>query len=205
MFETLFRYPGPIRRHREGPLAAERSEYLSELAAQGVARGTLLRRASYCLCVAVELQHWSADQCFDEAEVEALAAAWAANRSALGRASSPRWPKQQFQFAATDFLRSLGRLRLAEAPAPRPYDAELAQFIAAQQEGRWLSEATCQSAKWQVRRFLDYLEQRGIALGDIAATDIDAFYELVAQRCNLSSERLKCIGCVCTLAEEASA
>jgi len=39
MFETLFTYPGALRRHRDGPLAAERAAYLRDLAAQGVARG----------------------------------------------------------------------------------------------------------------------------------------------------------------------
>ncbi len=56
MFEKLFTRPGALRRHREGPLATERAEYLSTLAAQGMARGTILRRSSFCLCVAVELQ-----------------------------------------------------------------------------------------------------------------------------------------------------
>jgi len=142
MFETLFTCPGVLRRHREGPLAAERAAYLSELAAQGMARGTILRRSSYCLCVAVELQRWPSHQCFDEDDVEALAAAWAAKRSARGRASSPRWPKEHFRFTATGFLRSLGRLRAAPAAEFGRYDAELADFITAQQEGRWLSEET---------------------------------------------------------------
>jgi site-specific recombinase XerD len=65
----------------------------------------------------------------------------------------------------------------------------LAEFIAAQQEGRWLSEVTCQSARWHVKRFLDYLEQRGIALGSVAATDIDAFFEHMAQRWSRNSLR----------------
>ncbi len=189
MFETLFTCPGALRRHREGPLAAERAAYLSELAALGMARGTILYRSSYCLCVAVELQQWPPDRCFDEDEVEDLAVAWAAGRSACGRASSPRWPKENFRLAAADFLRSLGRLRPAQAPETGRYDIELADFIAAQQEGRWLSEATCRSARWHIRRFFDYLEQRGVALGDVAPTDIDAFFEHMAQRWNRSSLR----------------
>ncbi len=43
MFETLFSYPAVLRRHRDGPLAAERAAYLEGLATQGTARGTLLR------------------------------------------------------------------------------------------------------------------------------------------------------------------
>lgn len=182
MFETLFTCPGALRRHREGPLAAERAAYLQGVADQGMARGTILRRSSYCLCVAVELQGWPADHCFKAAEVDQLAEAWAARRPAIGRASSPRWPKEHFLFTATEFLRSLGRLRPATAAEPGQYDTGLAEFVAVQREGPWQSEATCRSARWQITRFLDYLEQRGVRLSDVAATDIDAFFEHVAQR-----------------------
>ena len=78
MFETLFTYPGVLRRHREGPLAAECAAYLSELADRGMAHGTILRQSSYCLCIALALQRWPPDRCFDEAEVELLAEEWAA-------------------------------------------------------------------------------------------------------------------------------
>ncbi len=111
MFEKLFCSKAVLRRHLEGPLSAARAAYLEELAAQGMARGTLLHRASYCLCIAVELQRWPPDHCFDEEEVSSLAAAWAAKRVAAGRASGTKWPETQFRFAATDFLRSLARLR----------------------------------------------------------------------------------------------
>ncbi len=100
MFETLFTCRGALRRHREGPLSTEPAAYLSGLQTQGMARGTILRRSSYCLCVAVEIQRWPPNHCFDEDEVEALATAWATERLACGRASSPRWPKESFRFAA---------------------------------------------------------------------------------------------------------
>jgi hypothetical protein len=38
MFETLFSCPSALRRHREGPLAAERAAHLRSLAAKGMAR-----------------------------------------------------------------------------------------------------------------------------------------------------------------------
>ena len=106
-----------------------------------------------------------------------------------GRASSPRWPKAQFRFAATDFLQHLGRLRPSPAAEPGRYGAELDDFIAAQQEGRWASESTCHSARWQITRFLDYLEQRSVALAAVAPADIDAFFEHMAQRWSRSSLR----------------
>ena len=64
MFETLFTRPGVLRRHLGGSLAVERASYLSDLAAQGIARGTILRRSACCLRVAVELERWPADRCF---------------------------------------------------------------------------------------------------------------------------------------------
>ena len=187
MFEKLFTYPGVLRRHREGPLAAERAAYLSELADRGMAHGTILCQSSYSLCIAIALQRWPPDQCFDEAEVELLADEWAAQRAAAGRASSPQWPKAHFRFAATDFLQYLGRLRPTPAAEPGRYEAELDDFIAVQQEGRWASESTCHSATWQITRFLDYLEQRSVALATVTAADIDAFFEHMAQRWSRSS------------------
>jgi site-specific recombinase XerD len=189
MFETLFSYPGVVQRHREGPLAAERIAHLQQLADIGIGRGTLLRRCAYCLCVAIELQRWPTGRSFDAGEVDRMAAEWAAGRVCRGRASDPRWPAEHFRIAATDFLQSLGRLRAEPAPAPERYEAELAEFIVAQQEGRWQSEATCRSGRWQVRRLLNHLEQRGVALKDVQAVDVDAFFEHMAQRWSRSSLR----------------
>lgn len=182
MFETLFFYPSVLRRHRDGPLAAERAAFLRSLAAQGMARGTLLRCARYCLCVAEYLKRWLLPRPIDAQEIDTLARRWAAERVASGRASSPRWPAEHFRFAATAFLRSSGRL---QPPVPKPpgtYDDKLADFIAARQETHWQSAATCSSALWQVRRFLDYIQQRNVRLADVTASDLDAYFELMAAR-----------------------
>jgi hypothetical protein len=45
MFEDLFAYRTVVARHREGPEASRRLRYLEHCAAQGAARGTLLRIA----------------------------------------------------------------------------------------------------------------------------------------------------------------
>jgi len=190
MFETLFTYPSVLRRHQEAPLADERQTYLGGLAAQGLSQGTLLRRARYCLCVAVELERCRPGRLLSQDEVDQLALEWAAQRVASGRASSAKWPKEHFRFVAGEFLRSLGRLRITPDVEPRQYDAKLDQFVAAQQEGPWQSEATCQSARWQITRFLDHLERQDIALVDVTATDIDAFFEHMAQRWSRSSLRV---------------
>ena len=116
MFATIFTHPGALRRHSEGPLSAERALYLVDQAAQGLARGTILRRASCCLRVAEELREWPEDHCFSHEEVASLAAAWAARQCASGHSSSAKWPEANFRPVACDFLRSLGRLRSPAQP-----------------------------------------------------------------------------------------
>ncbi|MBI5527454.1 MAG: site-specific integrase [Deltaproteobacteria bacterium] len=187
MFETLFSYPAVLHRHRDGPFAPERAEYLQRLSAMGMARGTVLRHARYCLCVAVELQGRPRDHCFTEEEVEAIAAGWAAGRVRQGRASGTRWPAEQFRSVAREFLFAIDRLRSSAPSAPSSYNAKLSEFVAAQQGGRWHSAATCQSATWQVRKFLGYLDQRGLALEHVTATDIDAYLRHMAPRWSRTS------------------
>jgi integrase/recombinase XerD len=182
MFERLFTYPCVLRRHREGPLAAERAAYLEGLVAQGMAPGTVRRRAAACLHVADRFQPWPADHHFTEEEIEALAAQWAVERVGSGHAAGLRWPKEHFRFAALDFLRALGRLRAPPTPPPGRYEDELAAFLAVQREQRWLSQATCASAAWQIKQFLKHLDQRGIALGEVTATDVDTYVRLMAER-----------------------
>ncbi|MCP5070868.1 MAG: tyrosine-type recombinase/integrase, partial [bacterium] len=188
MFERLFSYPTVVRRHREGPLAAERAAYLEGLVTDGMALHTILRRASDCLHVAEELERWPPDHCFTIVEVEALATALAAARVDSGRASGPRWPEERFRSVAADFLQSLDRLITPSPPAGR-YDDELADFIATQQEGRWSSAATCTVARWQITRFLDYLEQRKIPLANIVPSDVDAYFRHMAPRWGRNSLR----------------
>jgi integrase/recombinase XerD len=188
MFEILFTFPKVLRRHRDGPLAAERTAYLEGLAAQGLIRSTLLRRAAYCLCVARQVARWPTGYCFDSKQIGVMACEWAASRRRRGDALSPR-PKENFRFVATDFLRAIGRLRPPPAEVPKPYAAELANFLAAQRQRRWQSEQTVRSAQWQIRQFLDHLVQRDIRLRDITIEDIDGYFEDKAKCWRRSSLR----------------
>ncbi|OGV71510.1 MAG: hypothetical protein A3K18_22565 [Lentisphaerae bacterium RIFOXYA12_64_32] len=85
-------------------------------------------------------------------------------------------------------MRGIGRLRLSSA-TPGRYEQQLNDFIATQREGRWPSEATCRSARWQVARFLSYLEQHDVALGDAEARHVDSYFQHMAQRWSRSSLR----------------
>ncbi|MBN1530458.1 MAG: tyrosine-type recombinase/integrase [Thermoleophilaceae bacterium] len=186
MFDTLFSYSAVRQRHEAGPLAAERAACLRALAARGAAHGTLLRWARYTLCVAREIERWPPGHSFAAEEIAAMASDWAAGRTAAGRAKSPRWPQESFGPIAAEFLGTIGRRRPVPVPA-EPYHDQLEDFVSAQREGRWQSEATCATRRWQVRRFLLFLEQQGVALGDVEATHLDSFFGQMAQRwCRVS-------------------
>ena len=182
MFDTLFSYSAVRRRHEGGPLAAERAGCLRALATRGAARNTLFRWARYTLCVAREVERWPPDHCFAAEEIAAMASDWAAGRTAAGRAKSRRWPEEAFRSIASEFLGTIGRLRSAPSPPAGRYDGQVEDFIVAGRDGRWQSEATCASARWQVRRFLLYLEQQSVALGDVEAAHVDAYYQQMAGR-----------------------
>jgi integrase/recombinase XerD len=181
MFDSLFVYPAVVKRHQEGPLAAERVAYLEGLVEHGVAPATLLRRANYCLAVAEALEHapraetaaqWSAG------EVDALAMAWAKRQVTAGRAAAARWPHDHFHLVAVEFLRSLGLLLAPPTSPPNPHEARLADFLAAQAE-RWPSAATRTAGRWQVAAFLAYLDERGQALERVQPDDVDAYFNYV--------------------------
>jgi site-specific recombinase XerD len=181
MFESLFAYPAVVKRHREGPLAAERVAYLEGLVGRGVARATLLRRANYCLAVAEALgrapraetpAQWSV------VEVDALATAWARRQVTRGRAGGRRWPHDHFHLVAVEFLGTLGWLRAPPPTPPYPHEARLADFLAAQAE-RWPSAASRSVGRWQVKAFLAYLDERGQVLERVQPDDVDAYFHHV--------------------------
>ena len=182
MFETLFTSPAALSRHRNGPLAEERAAYLSQLASTGLAHGTLLYHAAYCLRVARMLRHWPPEHCFTREEVEGWAAEWAIERTASGRASGPRYPQRYFRRVATGFLDSLGRLLPAPARTLVEHSGKLDEFIRAQRELQWRSEATCRTGRWQIERFLDDLHRRGVPLSAVSADDIDSYFRRMGQR-----------------------
>ena len=92
MFDQLFRYPGVVRRHRDGPLAHERATYLASLATRGIAPETLLKYARYCLAVAHVVQPTPRDRSFTTSEIDLLASQWAAGRVQHRRAAHHTGP-----------------------------------------------------------------------------------------------------------------
>ena len=184
MFEKIFSYPAVLRRHREGPLASERLEYLKFLEERGAALGSVLRQARYCLCIAQEIQQSPREHSFNAADLEAIAASWAAHRVAQGRAAAPRWPKENFCSVACSFLEHLGRLAHDPALPPGRYDAWLEDFLKVEGQERALALATQENRRWHIRRFLLYLDQREFSLESLTPDHIDAYLQHLGQTWN---------------------
>ena len=181
MFETIFSYPAVLRRHREGPLASKRLEYLQYLHDRGAALGTVLREARYCLCMAREIERWPREHCFYAADLEAIAASWATRRVAQGRAADPRWPKEQFYAVARNFLQQLGRLAHDPEPPPGRHDAWLEDFLQAECQERGLALATRKSRQWHIQRFLAFLDQKGYSLESLSPDHVDTYLKHLGQ------------------------
>jgi len=180
MFEEIFSSPAVLRRHREGPLASERRDYLQYLKDRGAASSTVVMQARYCLSIAQEIQRWPREHCFKAAELEAIAASWAARRVTQGRAAAPRWPKENFRYVACGFLERLGRLAHNQDPPPGPYDALVEDFLEAGQ-GRMLALVTRNKHNWHIRQFLFYLNQRSHSLEGLTPDHIDAYFKHLSQ------------------------
>ena len=56
MFEQIFKSPSAISRHREGPLAKERANYLTHLAGCGASRSLLRQTEFYMLAAAKRMK-----------------------------------------------------------------------------------------------------------------------------------------------------
>jgi integrase/recombinase XerD len=185
MFEQLFRHPAALRRHCEGPLAAERASYLASLAAHGSAFETLRRRAPCCLSVAQMVEASPPDHVFTTAEINVLITAWGAADVRHRRARAPRGSAghQQFRAIATEFLKSLGRWT-PPSPPSRPYARELDAFLTSEQRDRLRSPVTCSNHRWQIERFLSYLTRTNCELVAVTPEHLDAYFNQAGQRWN---------------------
>lgn len=113
MFETLFKRPTAVARHREGPWADARKRFLEACAQQGYSRSMLMKIAWVLLAVAhrIDIDHGKLTAYDIEVAVDA--------RMRFVRRSQPTkkapWSRQLFVHFTSAWLRSLGCL---EEPSP---------------------------------------------------------------------------------------
>jgi integrase/recombinase XerD len=190
MFEEIFSRPAVLPRHREGPLASERQDYLQYLKDRGAASGTVVMQARYCLSIAREIQQYSREHRFRATELDAIATSWAARRVAQGWAATPQWPKENFRSVARSFLERLGRLTHDPVPSPGHYDMWLEDFLQGEWQERKWTLATRKNRQWHIQRFLTYLDQQGHSLESLTPDHVDAYLKHLGQtwsRVSLSS------------------
>jgi len=172
MFKTLFRYSRVSSRHANGPLAQERSTFLSHLQTQGVPRSTLLRYASELLLVA-GLLPGKGSAPIARNQIALCAGRWAQRQRRRGRARSVRWAAQHFAQVACAWCSFLGWLKDTSSPQPA-YPSQLsawASFVGA--EG--LSESTAHNYCWWIQSFLQWLKQQGVPLRKVTLAVVDGF------------------------------
>lgn len=152
MFDTLFRYPSVLARHRDGPSARERECFLIYCASEGATRQTLLGLASELLLVARRI-NLGDDRSIDLQEVKAACERWVRHQRRHRRIRDARFCRQRFVQTATHWLRFLGRL---EQPPEKPavFADLIDEFADYMCNERGLSPHTIHNRCWHVQAFL---------------------------------------------------
>ena len=172
MFKTLFRYPRVFLRHVNGPLAQERSTFLSHLQTQGTPRSTLLRCASQLLLIAGQLPGTGGGP-ITRHEIACCAKRWAQRQRRRGGAQTVRWAAQRFEQTACIWYSFLGWLQDPAPPQPAylRHQSAWAAFVLA--EG--LSARTAYNYCWWIDRFLQWVKQQAVPMSQVTLPVVDGF------------------------------
>lgn len=173
MFETLFKYPRVVARHRAGPFAESRERFLRHCVSQGLAGATLLRHARELLVIAERIDI-NVGETIGSPVIEAAAERWAHEQHKRQRVQGLRWSRELFVQTATSWLHFLGRL---EEPKPKivPFADRLADFAAYRRDERGLSPATIRGQGWHVEKFLAWFGEQNRSFDEVSLEDVDAF------------------------------
>ena len=95
MFETLFKYPRVVARHRTGPCVEARERFLTHCVSQGLAGATLLRHARELLVIAERIDITSGEPIGSPA-IEMAADCWAREQHDRHRVQSLQWSRKLF-------------------------------------------------------------------------------------------------------------
>lgn len=172
MFETLFKLPTAVARHREGPHVAERERFLKECAQHGYSHSMLVKIAWVLLTVAPQIDS-------DHGQFTANEIARIVDHrrrvhrpSELGKES--RWTRDLFLHFTRLWLRSLDRVA-EPAPTPSAFGAEIEEFTRYMRDERGLSPVTITTRCARLSWFFAALRPPRVSIGAIALEDIDAF------------------------------
>jgi integrase/recombinase XerD len=180
MFEALFTSGKALARHREGPAAVARAEYLNHCAGYGAAHATLLRIARELLVIAERIDVTSG-RMVSRQDVELAAQRWARFQRRRRRVHGPRWSRYLFIHVATDWLRFLGCL---EEPLNEPgaFAEQVEEFAAYLRDERGLAPKTVYVRRWHVERFSESVIESKGTLAQVTIDDLDNFLSLLGRQ-----------------------
>lgn len=139
MFQRFFKRSDALARHRNGPLAEERSRYLSHCADQGMSRNTLRQIAEHLLVITDALRLGERPgEMIAPSEIAAEATRRANRRRACSRGRRKHTGPDAFTTYATHWLKYLGRWQPPPV-SPRPYADQVAAFADHMRSERGLS------------------------------------------------------------------
>ena len=113
MFDVLYSDPLDQARHRAGPLAMEREQYLQYRAAQGATYGTLKVMACMLLWIARKINPPQGSS-VTMGQIQRAASWWVSRRRRVPL-NKPHQVRQNFVGQATAWLRYMGRLQPTKA------------------------------------------------------------------------------------------
>ena len=181
MFESLFKYPRVIARHRAGPFAEARERFLKHCVSEGLANTTLLRHARELLVMAERIDI-TLGETIGSHVIEAAADRWAREQHDRHRARGLYGSRQLFIATATEWLRFLGLLVEPKPEIVAFASARLADFATYQRDERGLSPATIHNQGWYVDKFLRWVGAQNRSFQDVRLEDVDAFLADGAKR-----------------------
>lgn len=186
MFERLFTCAKALGRHRDGPSANAREQYLSHCANYGAAHATLLRAARELLVIAERIDVASG-KTITMCDIDVASQRWARYQRRRGRAHSIKCSRVLFTQVATAWLRFLGCL---EEPCGETgaFAAQVDDFVAYLRDIRGLSPNTIQGRRWHVERFFESCIVGDGSLAALTIEDVDNFLDLKGKRgwCRIS-------------------
>lgn len=180
MFETLFKYPRVVVRHRTGPSVEARELFLKHCLSQGLAGATLLRHARELLVIAERIDI-NIGETIGTPAIEAAAERWAHAQHDRHRVQALQGSRKLFVQTAKNWLHFLGCL---DEPQPKSalFADRLADFATYQREERGLSPATIRGQGWHVEKFLISLGGQNRSFDGVSLEDVDKFLADNGQR-----------------------
>ncbi len=173
MFTTLFHCSWAVSRHANGPLAEERTAFLSHLASKGLARSTLVHYANAALVVAGFLDREAREK-IERSQLAFHAQRWARRQWRQGNARGLKWPADLFYRVACSWFGFMGWLK--NEPKPKPaYCTQLETWAIFLRSEQALAAVTVSNYCWWAGCCLRWLQQKGVALRIVTLGRMDQF------------------------------